>query len=172
MVERPTKESMQKTSEEEMKTRPFGSTKIKRLIACIFLAAASPISSFPEEVVITIRLINGKNGKPVTDENLNIFRAGSGGAENIHADKNGLIRLSIDRDAVVGFAGNIDVTCHPYSKQEIETRQLQRQYKISEILEDGISDENMCSKKIRITAKPGEFVFYERPRTLWEWWAL
>jgi len=47
-----------------------------------------------------------------------------------------------------------------------------RLYKVIEILEHGMSDENMCSKKIRVTAKPGEFVFFERPRTFWEWMAL
>jgi hypothetical protein len=151
-----------------MGRRLFGFAKSKRLIACLLLAVACPISLLPEEVVITVRLINGKNGKPVTDENLNIFRIGSGFAEGAHADRNGLIQLRIDRDAVVGFGGNIDVTCHPYSKQETQLRR----YKVIEILEHGMSDENMCSKKIRVTAKPGEFVFFERPRTFWEWMAL
>jgi hypothetical protein len=74
----------------------------------------------------------------------------------------------VDRNAAVSFASNIQVTCHAYGPNERQ----QRQYRVSEILDHGISDENMCSKKIRVEAKPGEFVFYERSRTFLEWWRL
>ncbi len=115
-----------------------------------------------------IRLVNGKNGKPITDENLNVFLNGSSFAESHRADKNGVIRLTVDRNATVSFASNIEVTCHPYTPHERQ----QRQYRVGEILDHGISDENLCSKKIRVEARAGEFVFFERPRTFLEWWRL
>jgi hypothetical protein len=127
----------------------------------------SPMLS-AEDVTITVRLVNGRNGKPITDENLNVFLNGSGFAENYRADKNGTIRLTVDRNATASFASNIDVTCHPYTSNERQ----QKQYRVSEILDHGISDENLCSKKIRVEARDGEFVFFERPRTLLEWWRL
>jgi hypothetical protein len=141
----------------------------KKLIGCILLAATCPASLVAEDVVLTIRLINGKNGKPITDENLNVFRNGSHFAENFRADHNGVIRLSIDRDAVVAFQSNIQVTCHPYGPNDGTSL---REYRVREILTTGLSDKNMCSKKITVEAKPGEFVYYERPRTFWEWMAL
>ena len=121
-----------------------------------------------EDVTITLRLVNGRNGKPITDENLNVFLNGSGFAESYRADKNGTIRLTVDHNATVSFASNIDVTCHPYTPNERQ----QRLYRVSEILDHGISDENSCSRKIRVEARAGEFVFFERPRSLWEWWRL
>ena len=124
-----------------------------------------------QDVVITIRLINGKNGKPIKDEDLNIFRNQPHFAENHRADQNGLIKLTIDHDALLSFASNIQVTCHQQTDAEMSLHELQ-QYKVSDIAEHGISDTNTCSKKIRVKASPGEFVYYERPRTLWEWMAL
>jgi hypothetical protein len=133
----------------------------------MLLFVSSPLLS-AEDFTITVRLVNGGNGKPITDENLNVFLNGSGFAENYRADKNGTIRLTADHNATVSFASNIDVTCHPYAPGE----RRQRQYRVSEILDHGISDENLCSKKIRVAARAGEFVFFERPRTLLEWWRL
>lgn len=133
----------------------------------LLLSVWSPMLS-AEDVTITIRLVDGRNGKPITDENLNVFLNGSGFAENYRADKNGTIRLTVDHNATVSFASNIEVTCHPYAPNERQ----QRQYRVSEILDHGISDENLCSKRIRVEARAGEFVFYERPRTFLEWWRL
>jgi hypothetical protein len=132
----------------------------------VFLAWSPMLSA--QDVTITLRLVNGRNGKPITDENLNVFLNGSGFAENYRADNNGTIRLTVDHNATVSFASNIDVTCHPYTPNERQ----QKVYRVSEILDHGISDENSCSKKIRVEARAGEFVFFERPRTLWEWWRL
>ena len=141
---------------------------MKALLTCfMFLSIWCP--SLPaEDITITIRLVNGRNGKPITDENPNVFLNGSGFARNYKADKNGTISLAVDRNATISFAGNIEVSCHPYTPSE---RQM-RWYRASEILDHGISDENLCSKKIRVEAKSGEFVFYERPHTFLEWWRL
>jgi hypothetical protein len=140
---------------------------MKAVVACCLLFAVLSPTLSAEDVTITIRLVNGKNGKSITDENLNVFLNGSGFAANYRADTNGTIRLTVDRNATLNFASNIDVTCHPYSPNEGK-----RQYRVSEILDHGISDENLCSKKTRVEARPGEFVYYERPRTLLEWWRL
>ena len=67
----------------------------------VFLAWSPVLSA--QDVAITIRLVNGRNGKPVTDENLNVFLSGSGFAENYRADKNGTIRLTVDHNATVSF---------------------------------------------------------------------
>jgi hypothetical protein len=141
---------------------------MRAIAACfLLLCILSPVLP-AEDVTITIRLVNGRNGKPITDENLNVFLNGFGFAENYKADRNGTIRLTVDRNANVSFASNIEVTCHPYAASERQ----QRQYRVSEIFRHGISDENMCSKKIRVEARAGEFVFYERPRTFLEWWRV
>jgi hypothetical protein len=141
---------------------------IKVVIACLLLISIWSPTLRAEDVIITIRLVNGRNGKPITDENLNVFINGSHFAENYKAHQDGTFRLTVDRNATISFASNIEVTCHPYSPSEREMRW----YRVSEILDHGISDDNLCSKKVHVEPSAGEFVFYERPRTLLEWWRL
>ncbi len=138
-----------------------------RPLSVLLLCSAALTAQSPQtgQVTITVRLVNGKNGHLITDENLNVWIDSSRDAGNFRVDRNGMIRLAVDRDAVVSFASNIQVTCHPYGPKEHQMRR----YSVNEILDHGISDENLCSKKIRVEAKPGEFVFYERPRTFLEW---
>ncbi len=59
----------------------------------------------------------------------------------------------MNHSATVSFASNVEVTSHPYTSNE---RQL-RQYRVSEILDHGASDENLCSTKIRVELRAGEF---------------
>ena len=116
-----------------------------------------------QDVTITVRLVNGKNGKPITDENLNVWVNDATGAQLFRPDRDGVIKLRVASNDVLSFASNIQVTCHPYSRDERSVRK----YPVSEILAHGISDENLCSKKIRVEARVGEFVFYERPVRYW-----
>jgi len=121
-----------------------------------------------QNVTIIVRLVNGKNGKPVTDENLNVWINNATDSELFRPDPDGVIKLSVSSNDVLSFASNIQVTCHPYSKEEHSLRK----YQVSEILERGITDQNLCGDKVHARAHPGEFVFFERPRTLWEWMRL
>lgn len=138
------------------------------LLACIALSAVWPGRLFGQDVTVRVRLINGKNGKPITDENLNVWVNDAKDSQLFRPDHDGIINLRVARTDVLSFASNIDVTCHPYGKDE----HSKRKYRVGEILDHGISDDNRCSKKVHVEATPGEFVFYERPRTLLEWWRL
>lgn len=138
---------------------------------CLALVVAGTSTLHAEDVVVKIRLINGRNGKPITDENLNIFRNQPHFPVNQRADRSGVINLTIDRNSLVSFASNIQVNYHQPTDAEKSLHELQ-QYKVSNMMEHGISDTNTCSKKIKVEARPGEFVYFERPRTLWEWMAL
>jgi hypothetical protein len=133
-------------------------TTMWTVIALFLLASVCSASLEAEEVEITIRLINGKNGKPITDENLNVFLAGSGFAKNYRADSNGLIKLHIDRGDSLEFSSNIQVTCHPYNGNDDGGRHLHRQFHVSDIIDHGVSDQNLCSKKVLVEPKPSEFI--------------
>ena len=147
----------------------FGGWRYYIASLAIMTTCASALHA--QNTVITIRLVNGKNGKPIKDENLNVFVNKQRDAENFRADSGGIIKLPIDRNALVSFLSNIQVGCHSLTDDEISHHELQ-QYRVSDIVEHGISDTNTCSKKIRVEARPGEFVYFERPRTFWEWMAL
>jgi FAD/FMN-containing dehydrogenase len=138
------------------------------LLIGIATLAACPMWLHGEDVTIKVRLVNGKNGKPITDENLNIWFNDATGSRLFRPDPDGVIKLQVASSDVLSFASNIQVTCHPYGKTE---RSL-RKYQASEILEHGIADQNLCSSKLHVQASPGEFVFFERPRTFWEWMRL
>lgn len=145
-----------------------GAMRAGVLLTCLATIPLWPRPLVIQDVTVTVRLVNGKNGKAVTDENLNVWVNSEKDSQLFRPDHNGIIKLRVANNDVLAFASNIQVTCHPYSRDE---RSIRR-YDVSEILAHGLSDENLCSKKIRVDARPGEFVFYERPRTLLEWWRL
>ena len=138
----------------------------------LFLLLALPLATSvfraaAEEVEIHIRVINGKSGRPVQDEKLNVYRdRDQMGSEVYPTGERGLILLRVERGASIRVAPNIYVTCHPYKAGDKE-----RFYAVEHILAEGIVDSNMCGKK-KVIAKPGEFVFFERSRSLWEWMRL
>ncbi len=143
-------------------------TALRVLLACVGVSALWPSLLTGQDVTVNVRLVNGRNGKPITDENLNVWVNDAKGSQLFRPDGDGVIKLRVTGIDVLSFASNIQVTCHPYNKEEHSLRK----YLVSEILAHGISDENLCSKRIRVEAGKGEFVFYERPRSLLEWWRL
>jgi hypothetical protein len=75
------------------------------------------------------------------DENLNVFINNGSDARLFRSDRDGIIKITVGRDDVLAFVSNIQVTCHPYGKDE----HALRKYRVSDILEHGITDQNMCS---------------------------
>ena len=136
------------------------------LLGSLSLAAVG-LTSAAEEVEVHIRVINGRSGRPIPDEQLNVYRSiGQRDSEIFPTDRNGGITLRVDRSASIGVGSNIYVTCHPYRPGDTS-----RFYSVEGILSEGFTDSNMCGKA-KAYAVPGEFIFFERPRTIWEWMRL
>src|SRR5436309_9647817 len=136
-----------------------------RICFCFVVAIVVWTPSLIGHDVVIIRLVNGKNGKAITDENLNVWINDSRYPILLPPTRDGNIKLSVKPDDLLPLASNIQATCHPYERDEHELRK----YRVSIILQHGFADQNMCSSRVRIKPSPGEFVFYERPRTFWEW---
>jgi hypothetical protein len=131
------------------------------IFVCFELGAKAQLVS------IQIRILNGRSGKPIKDEKLNVWRrADQRDSEIFPTDKNGVITLEVERTSSIRVGSNIYVTCHPYKAGARE-----RLYAVEKIVTEGIADLNECSK-IKASATPGEFIFFERPRSLWEWYRL
>jgi hypothetical protein len=145
-----------------------GAIRAGALLCCVAARAFWPTPVNGQDATVTVRLINGRSGKPVIDENLNVWINSATSSQLFRPNADGAINLQVASGDVLSFASNVQITCHPYSKDEHSLRK----YAVGEILAHGISDENFCSKRIRVEAKPGEFVFYERPRTFLEWLRL
>ena len=147
---------------------------------------------------IRIRVLNGRNGKPVTNECLNVWMPSSMGAHIVAGtNKEGVVVLHLaanefatdiacadwpirssrpsGADAIT-LLSDSHVACQEYGKiapgePQIDPLTRVPSYPIRKILESGISAANTCGK-FRAEAKPGELVFYVRPLSFLERWRL
>jgi hypothetical protein len=151
---------------------------------------------------IDIRVLNGRNGKPVTNECLNISLGSWHGGDLIApTNKDGVVVLHFANNqvtadpvlphtcngtAVLGpktgpegmdaitLSGDYYVACQEHGKiipGEPATPNLLKEvmpsYPIRKILDSGLNAANTCGK-IRVEAKPGELIFYVKPRSFSE----
>jgi hypothetical protein len=142
-----------------------------------------------------IKVLNGRNGKPITSECLNIWVGALAGPHLVAAtNRDGVVVLRVSDGKLVASAGcqgwpaQADWTtgsegilvigdyydaCQEYAKAVPNAakpkfiRKIPPVYPIKEILESGISASNTCGK-FRAKPKPGELVFFVRPRGFWE----
>jgi hypothetical protein len=149
---------------------------------------------------VRIRVLNARNGKPVTDECVNVsLGAWHGGDLIAPTNKDGLVVLHFENGqvsadpappsacnglAVLGprpvptGVDTLTITsdeyadCQEWAKVtpgEIPREALNRapSYPIKKVLESGVAAGNRCGR-LRAEVKPGELVFYVRPRSFWE----
>jgi hypothetical protein len=148
---------------------------------------------------IHIRVLNARNGKPLTDECLNVSLGlwhgrdltaptNRDGVIVLHFENNqatadagsphacngmatlGPIAIPNGMDAIT-LLGDYYIACQEYGKiipgepmTPNTLKEVMPSYPIKKILESGISAANTCGK-FRAEAKPGELVFFVRPRT-------
>jgi hypothetical protein len=145
---------------------------------------------------IRVKILNGRNGKPITNECLDVSLGPWHGADIVApTDKSGVVVLHIGENDVtadtacqgwskqahraegtdtISVMGNYYVACQEYGKlapgerptpetSTTVTKELIPTYSIKEILQSGIASANTCGK-VRGTAKPGELIFFVRPR--------
>jgi hypothetical protein len=140
---------------------------------------------------IRIRVLNGRNGKPITKECINVWTGTGHGTHMVAAtNKSGVavLRLAereiLAESACLGWparasrepdvdgitiSGDSYIACQEYGKitpGEPPTDPLNTMpsYPTKKILESGVSTTNTCGK-FRAEAKPGELIFFVRPPT-------
>ena len=111
-------------------------------------------------VLITIKVLNGKSGKPVWRESPNIYIDDSNENINPSTDHHGEAKLRIPASAQkIKISANWGHECRsvpPFPS-----------YAVSEIFQKGIVTDNSCGT-LTVSPIPGVLVFYERPSTWWE----
>lgn len=159
-------------------------------LALIFVICSGGMLQAQE---VRIRVLNGRNGKPIRNECLNVWTGISHGAHMVAVTNQDGVAILHIVGAVVetnnGCAGwpaqisggpEIDgimvsadryVACQENSKPipgQPPTDPLQTMpfYPIRSILQFGVSSSNECGK-IREKAKPGELIFFVKPRGFW-----
>lgn len=143
----------------------------------------------------SIKVLDGRNGKPITKECLNLWVGTLAGPHLVAAtNRDGVVVLRLSDDKIVAttachgwpvqaawpvgaegilVTGDYYVACQEYAsfvpnakKPKFEAR-VPPLYSVKKIVESGFSTSNTCGK-FRAEAKPGELIFYVRPQSFME----
>lgn len=107
---------------------------------------------------VTIKIINARTNRPITDEKLNVaLREDQIGSVAMPTDKNGVIDVTTGTATIIRILSNMYADCRPRGE-------LYTNYSIALIHERGITTGNLCSNA-RPQSKPGELILFEIPRT-------
>jgi hypothetical protein len=125
------------------------------LVLCLLLPSAASAQS--QSHPLRIRIINAKTNKPITDEKLNVaLRVDQIGSVPMATDKNGIILVDTGQATTIRILSNMYADCRPRGE-------LYTDYSIAIVMRSGITTGNLCGGNA--TAKPGELVLYEIPKT-------
>lgn len=146
---------------------------------------------------IHIQVVNARNGKPITDECLNISFGKWHGAELLApTNREGIVELHIKNRQVtadttsphacngqaihgpkfltndvesISVMGDIYVACQEYGKRASgqPAADVIPTYRISKIVELGVAAANTCGK-FKAEARPGVLIFFVRPMSFRE----
>jgi hypothetical protein len=127
------------------------------LAALGLCVSLSPVSYAQQSHPLRIRIINAKTNKPITDERLNVaLRGDQIGSVPMATDKNGIILVDTGQATTIRILSNMYADCRPRGE-------LYTDYSIATVMRSGITTGNLCGGNA--TAKPGEIVLYEIPKT-------
>jgi hypothetical protein len=147
-----------------MLTQNFG-MRLSLVVALLLPLLIVPCVSHAQAVEIHIRIINGKNGRPIKTETLRVWITRNHiDADLWPTDATGSVLLKVDGAAQIALDENLNAGCRTLPANQQPSQFL---YSVAEILNKGISTENTCGT-VRVTAKPGELILFERPFTLME----
>ena len=132
-------------------------------LLCALLIA--PCVSHAQTAEIHIRIVNGKNGRPIKAETLRVWTTRNHvDADLWPTDATGSVLLKVDGAAQIALDENLNASCRTLPANQQASQFL---YSVAEILNKGIATDNTCGN-VRVAAKPGELILFERPFTLLE----
>ena len=160
-----------------MKLRPF-SASLALLVLLPILCGANPAPSADAPKAITLRMIDGRTGKPIVTSDF-IVRI-----NHQKAPHNNWVEENEDGTAKVTLPGNAEtiaihatyegttqiyVNCDstPAHKSTSQPAGLEHWYSVADILSAGIVAPNNCvgkkvPDKLQVVAEPGQFIFFVR----------
>jgi hypothetical protein len=130
-----------------------------------FLLQNSPGTNSTQ--TITVRLLNGKNGKPIKDDTPNIWLGGSTRPDNPLTNSHGDVLINVDgpqAQEIIRVLSNWYADCRFEGDRDDG---MHLNYSLEEVLLKGVVSDNLCGKR-RVQPIPGVLVLYVRPRTFWE----
>jgi hypothetical protein len=135
---------------------PFG---ILLRAATLLLVASASVGALAQQPTIHIKVINAVTNLPIADERLNVaIRANQIGSVAMATDKTGNIDVVTGKEGIVRILANMYADCRPRGE-------LYTNYSVATILKTGITTGNLCASGSAQTAKPGQLILYETPKT-------
>ena len=119
-------------------------------LLCAILIA--PCVASAQTAEIHIRIVNGKNGRPIKNETLRVWTTRNHiNADLWPTDATGEVLLKVDGNAQIALDENLNASCRTLPANQQASQFL---YSVAEILNKGIATDNTCGT-VRVTAKPG-----------------
>ena len=114
--------------------------------------------------IIRIRVLDGRNGRPIGDERVNVLFDAERSARLVPTDRSGVavVNLGSEHLDVIRITSDYYVPCQPHPKDSPFLS-----YSVKEVLQSGIASSNFCGK-IEGSPKPGELILFVRPRSFLE----
>jgi hypothetical protein len=138
--------------------------------AALTLLFASPLAAIAQQT-LRVQILNGKTGKPVANENVNLFRAGDfgdlAGDRNVRGfttDAEGMIKTSDIAPNTPSFYVFVDWHRQCTNKDKVN----RIAFSLQEIFATGVVSENACKPKIERSVTPGTLVLFVREETFFE----
>ncbi len=136
----------------------MNSAKVCRLVLLMSVAATSLSAE-----VIRIHVVDGRNGKTIPDEHVQVWVNGrTGSAQSLVPGPDGIAELEVPEGASLDVESNYYKDCRPFQKGAPRPT-----YSADEIRKDGVAARNTCGK-VGSEARRGELLFFVRPIHGWE----
>lgn len=134
------------------------------LLVCVVIWCPAAQTNAPDSVAnrLVVRLLNGKNGKPIKHETLGA-RLDKNRQANVRTDQNGEVVLAVgeaEPRAIRIWLVNFFIDCGTYGDDGYR----ETQFSIDEIASKGIVAENRCGQD-RANPTPGVLIVYARKMT-------
>jgi hypothetical protein len=148
-------------------------TLLSLAAAAMVVTGPCPVQNTCAEAItptIKVRLLNGKNGKPIKNDTPNIWFGDAVSPINPHTDSNGEVVVSVNQ----AQSEELQVLPNQYADCRFKgnsTAGLHVKYSLKQIITTGVVSENLCGKN-RIDPIPRVLILYVRPMTFMERWRL
>jgi len=138
------------------------------ILAAFGFALGAASAQQPATQTITIRMLNGKSGKPLSNKNVTLIWSPEFRKETeVHLGKDGTGTVDIPAglelfDMIPGPKVGKEPGRVPY----FDCNPLNIRVAVSQVLKKGVVLENTCSKKTAVP-RPGELVYWAKPLPWW-----
>jgi hypothetical protein len=140
-------------------------------IALTLLLGGTVLSEPLSAQTITIRILNGKSGRPLSNKNVTLYWspdfAPLGTVVHLGNDGIGTVEVPVGSE-ILTMMGGPKVGKEPYRIPFINCNEpMTEKIQIAHVLKDGHVPANVCSKKSAVP-RPGEIVFWAMPKPWWQ----